>query len=320
MALNTIPILNEQQIIAALSKQENPFFSDYFAFYSSWLGGIIKDPRMMMLPIDDHMVHRGDGIFEAMKAEGRSVYLMEEHLERLFYSAEKISLHSPFDLPTQKNIILETLRVAGQENAAIRIFLSRGPGNFSVNPYDAIKPQFYVVIHRLCPPTADKYEKGVLIGKSDVPVKPSWMAQVKSCNYLPNVLMKKEAVDRQLDFVIGVDTEGHVTESATENIMMVDKTGVIIHPNFDSILRGTTMVRTCELARENGLSILSKPITIDDLRSASEVMITGTSLNVLPVVKYENDFIGNGKPGPIAKKLNEFVRNDIKSGPKRTVY
>jgi branched-chain amino acid aminotransferase len=315
-----IPIFNEEQISSALSKQENPYFKDYFAFYSSWLGGITKDPRMMMLPIDDHMVHRGDGIFEAMKAEGRGVYLMDEHLERMSHSSGKISLQFPFPLPTLKNIICETLRAADQENASVRVFLSRGPGNFSVNPYDAIQSQCYVVIHRLCPPTADKYEKGVFIGKSDIPVKPSWMAQVKSCNYLPNVLMKKEAVDRKLDFVIGIDSEGNITESATENIMIVDQSGAIIHPNFDFILRGTTMIRTCELARDNGFTVSAKPITIDDLLKAQEVMITGTSLNVLPVVKYENNLIANGNPGPITKKLNELIRRDIQSGPKRTPY
>jgi 4-amino-4-deoxychorismate lyase len=315
-----IPILDESQIVKAIAKKENPFFDDYFAFYSSWLGGIIKDPRMMMLPIDDHMVHRGDGIFEALKAEGRAVYLMDEHLQRLFDSAKRISLQSPYDAQTLKNIILETLRVADREDAAIRIFLSRGPGNFSVNPYDAIEAQFYVVIHRLCPPTAEKYSHGVTIGKSAIPTKPSWMAQVKSCNYLPNVLMKKEAVDRKLDFVIGIDSDGHITESATENIMIVDTNGTLVHPNFDYILRGTTMVRTCELAQENGFKTLAKSMTVDDLLAAKEVMITGTSLNVLPVVEYESKKIADGKPGPMAQQLNGLMKEDIKRGPKRTGY
>jgi len=315
-----IPILDEKHLSAALAKQVNPFFNDYFAFYSSWLGGIIKNPHLMTVPIDDHMVHRGDGVFEAMKAEGRAVYLMDEHLQRLFNSAEKIALQSPYDMASLKKIILTTLKAADQPEAAIRLFLSRGPGNFSANPYDAVSPQLYVIIHRLCPPDAEKYQDGVLIGKSYIPPKPSWMAQIKSCNYLANVLMKKESVDRQLDFVIGINELGHITECATENIMIIDKDETIVYPEFDLILRGTTMVRTCELAEQYGLKTLAKAITVDDLLSAKEAMITGTSLNVLPVVKYEQNFIGNGKPGAITQKLNKLLCEDIKSGPKRTVY
>lgn len=315
-----IPIIDEKQILEKLKSQKNPFFGEYYAFYSSWFGGIVKDPRLMLLPIDDHMVHRGDGVFEGMKAVGRSVYLMDEHLQRLFISAEKIALKSPFTIDQMKEIIFETLRVANQNEAIIRVFLSRGPGNFSVNPYDSVQPQLYVVITQLKPPSTEKYEKGVVIGKSEISSKSSWMAQIKSCNYLPNVIMKKEAVDRHLDFVIGTDAEGNITEGATENMMIVDQNGAIVHPILDNILKGTTMIRVCELARENGIATIVKSISIEDLKSAREAMITGTSLNVLPVVEFEGFKIGNGKPGPIVKKLNELMLNDIMKSVGRTSY
>lgn len=315
-----IPLLNDQQILEKIRVQENPFFKEYYAFYSSWFGGIVTNPRMMLLPIDDHMVHRGDGVFEAMKAVGRSVYLMDEHLQRLFISAEKIALISSIPLNDMKEIVLETLRVANQNEATIRIFLSRGPGNFSVNPYDSIKSQLYIVVTQLRPPSSEKYEHGVTIGKSDVPTKSSWMAQVKSCNYLPNVLMKKEAVDRGFDFVITTDDEGYIAESATENIMIVDQHGTLVQPTLDHILKGTTMTRTCELAREHGMTTDSRPISIAELQAADEVIITGTSLNVLPVVKFENEIIGTGKPGPIAKKLNQLMLEDIRNGTHGTAY
>lgn len=309
-----IPVLDEKQVFDQLMAQENPFFDEYYAFYSSWFGGIVTNPKMMLLPMDDHMVHRGDGVFEAMKVVGRSVYLMDEHLHRLFTSADMISIKSPVGLEALKAIVLETLRVANQPDATIRIFLSRGPGNFSVNPYDSIQPQLYIAIARLTPPVFEKYEHGVVIGKSKILAKASWMAQIKSCNYLPNVLMKKEAVDRDLDFVIGVDEQGHITESATENILIVDENNTIIHPPLDSILKGTTMIRACELASENGLACEIRPISVRDLQLAREAMISGTSLNLLPVVKFEQDKIGDGKPGSIVKKLNELMLNDIKSG------
>ncbi len=309
-----IPVMNKEQVLEKLMAKNNSYFEEYYAFYSSWFGGIVTDPHMMFLPIDDHMVHRGDGVFEAMKAIAGSVYLMDEHLTRFFTSAKRISLEPPFTPSELKTIILETLRVANQSEASIRIFLSRGPGSFSVNPYEAIGPQLYIIATRLTPPSSKKYEQGVLIGKSQIPTKPGWLAQIKSCNYLPNVLMKKEAVDRGLDFVIAIDDQGYVTESATENILIIDNQQTIIHPPLDSILKGTTMIRACELAIKNGYLCQSRLISIEDLNSASEVIITGTTLNILPVVKFENNKIGDGTPGPIAKHLNELMLQDIQFG------
>lgn len=315
----TIPIIDQNDLLQRLQQVKNPFFEEYYAFYSSWLGGIVKDPSMMFVPIDDHMVHRGDGVFEVMKAVDGAIYLMEEHLQRLFQSAASIALQTPYEIATIKEIVIATLQAANQPSALIRIFLSRGPGDFSVNPYDPVSSQLYVVITKLKAPKVEKYLEGVKIGKSLYPAKPSWMAKIKSCNYLPNVLMKKEAVDRHLDFVIATDVEGNFTESATENILIVDQSGTLIHPGLDSILKGTTMIRTCELAEQNNIPTQIRPISITDLTTASEVLITGTSLNVLPVIKFEETVIGTGKPGPIAKQLNELMLADITSGPCRTV-
>ncbi|MEO8400870.1 MAG: aminotransferase class IV [Gammaproteobacteria bacterium] len=315
-----IKLLDDQQIFKNLSAQANPFFEQYYAFYSSWYGGISKNPHLMLLPIDDHMVHRGDGVFEAMKAINRSVYLLDEHLQRLLRSAKTIGLTPTISLAEMKQIIIETLQAANQDDVIIRTFLSRGPGNFSVNPYDSVDSQFYVVITKLNSPTIEKYTQGVVIGKSAIPVKDSWMTQVKSCNYLPNVMMKKEAADRDLDFVISVDENGFLGESATENIMIVDQSGTIVHPELNHILKGLTMTRACELAREHGMPTEVRPMTLEDLQSAREAMMCGTSVDIIPVSQFENRHIANGKPGPIAKKLLDLIIEDIASGPYRTGF
>ncbi len=308
-----IQMIDEKQIIERIKARKNPFFNQYYALYSSWFGGIVTDPHLMLLPLDDHMVHRSDGVFEAMKAVGRAVYLLDEHLQRLSKSAQLIALDVP-DLDHISDVIRQTLQAANKDHATIRVYLSRGPGNFTVNPYDSIGAQLYVVITELKEPPMAHYEHGVSIGLSQIPVKSSWMARIKSCNYLPNVLMKKEAVDRKLDYVIGINEQGHITESATENIMIVDENGVLSHPILESILEGTTMMRACELAREQGVATCARKISMDDLKSAREVMITGTTLNVLPVVQLEDSSVGNGKPGLIAKRLNTWMIDDIKKG------
>jgi 4-amino-4-deoxychorismate lyase len=316
----SIPIIDDHQIIDSLSAQKNPFFKDYYAFYSSWYGGITTNPVLMLLPIDDHIVHRGDGIFEAFKVMNGAVYLFEEHLQRLNRSAEKVALKLPVPLEKIREIVLQTLQIANKNEATVRLYVSRGPGNFTVNPYDSVQAQLYVVVTKLTYPTAQAYIQGIHIGQSRVPAKQGLMAQAKTCNYLPNVLMKKEAVDRNLEFVIGVDPQGNITESATENIMIVDSQGIIVHPPLDNILRGTTMIRACELARENGMATEVRAIKTQEMPSAREAMIVGTTLDVLPAVKFENHIIGSGKPGPIAQKLQQLLLDDIKSGHKSIAF
>jgi branched-chain amino acid aminotransferase len=306
-----LDILDEKQVFENLNSQKNPFFSQYFAFYSSWFGGVIKNPRMMLLPMDDHMVHRGDGVFEAMKAVKGKVYLLDEHLRRLMTSAAKIGIQPKFSETEMKDILLQTFKISEQENALIRVYLSRGPGNFSPNPYDSVGSQFYVVITELHPLPEDKYRQGLRAGKSLVPVKNSWMATVKSCNYLPNVMMKKEAVDRGLDFVVGIDERGFLAEGPTENMVIVDQQGVLVHPEFDFILKGITMIRACELAKENGLATAVRSLSVSEIEKAREVMMMGTTLDVVSVVEFEGRKIGSGVVGPISRQLNEWVRKDM---------
>ena len=309
------PVLDSQQVWQNLNSNKNPFWDQYYAFFSTWHGGIIKDPgALMLLPMDDHVVHRGDGVFEALKTRGRKIYLLEPHLDRLKASADKIGLPLPMSLKEIAQTIVQTLKVADQSETLVRVFLTRGPGGFTANPYDALASQLYVIVTKLSPPPFEKYINGIKIGKSLIPVKEGFMAQIKSCNYLPNVLMKKESVDRSLDFTVGFDAQGFLAESSTENIMIIDAEGALTHPQLDKILKGTTMTRCFELAKKAGLNTAVKPISEKDLLSAREVIMSGTTFDILPVVSYEAQPIGDGKVGSEAKKLLDLLEDDMKSG------
>lgn len=321
----SIPILTPDQLLKNLQNNLNPFFKDYFAFYSSWLGGITQDPYLMLVPMDDRIVTRGDGVFETMKAINGGVYLLDQHLDRFFNSAQQIGLIPCFDQNKIKEIILETLRFTKDQhpylnNFMIRAYLSRGPGNFTANPYEPVGSQFYCVITRfnLTPP--EKYEQGVQIGCSEIATKPSWLAQIKTCNYLPNVLMRKEAIDKNLDYVIGLDLNNFLTESATENLILINNLGEIIYPKLDFILKGTTMTRLFELAEAQGFKIKSEDINLQDLKSAQEVFMIGTSFDLLPVVKFEQALIGSGQPGKFFKLFKSWLEKDMTDGPYRAKF
>lgn len=312
-----IPILDSQEVIVKISQKfsEQKSKPSYFAMYSSLYGGITLDPAWMLLPIDDHMVHRGDGVFEAIKFVGGKIYLLRDHLERLMRSAEAIGLKPYAEISKLQDILRATVSASNQSEGLIRVFMSRGPGSFSVSPFDTVGTQFFVIVTALMTPSAEKYEKGVSVGRSQIAVKPSWMAQVKSCNYLPNVMMKKEAIERGFDFVVGFDDRGFLAESSTENIVIVTADNKLVRPGLQNILRGTTMERTFELAQKlvaSGVlsAVGSQDITLNQVKNAKEIMMLGTTLDVLPATSFEGEKINQGTVGPVARALLKLLKQD----------
>jgi branched-chain amino acid aminotransferase len=317
-----IPRLSAQEVFLNLQNKAQPHLGNYLAMYSSWFGGIITDSRLMTLPIDDHLVHRGDGAFEALKLINGGLYLLEEHLARLFSSAEKLSLQCPYSELELKEIILATCEAAfaaqtqknkSEFSAIVRLFLSRGPGSFGPSPYDSVAPQFYCVVTRMQKPSVQKYSEGVSVVRSRIPVKESWFPTVKSCNYLNNVLMKKESVDEKVDFSVSFTPDGFLAESATENIVILNEQGVLAHPSLDYILKGTTMARLFDLVDisrkikvQRGADISEKEVL-----NARGLFMVGTTLDVMPVKSY------NGKNKvipPEAVLLLQILLQDQQAG------
>ncbi|QDK37538.1 aminotransferase class IV [Bdellovibrio sp. NC01] len=319
----SLAVLSPEQIQAKLLEKKYPAQETYYAMYSTWWGGVVKNPSLMMVPIDDHLVHRGDGVFEAIKVVDGRVFLIDEHLARLAKSAELLSLALPMSIAEIKRTCLELSAISGQQNLILRLYISRGPGGFTTNPYESVSSQMYLVATTLKPMPAEKYEVGVACGKSEIPPKDPWFARIKSCNYLQNVLMKKESVDRKLDFTVSFDAQGNLTESSTENIVILDKNGILVRPTLNQILKGTTMMRSFELAEalvKSGdiKAIEERNISEQDIYAAKEVMMIGTTLDVLPVSSFEGKKIGPGIAGPVAKKLLALLKEDIKKGPTST--
>ncbi|MFZ4395216.1 MAG: aminotransferase class IV [Kiritimatiellia bacterium] len=302
--------------VAALAGSRHSYQAKYFAMYSSQLDGLVMDPVLMQLPVDDHLVHRGDGVFETCKCVAGAIYLFDAHLLRLEHSAATIGIRWPAGMAAVRRLTLETVQAAAQRDCSIRIILSRGPGSFGVSPYDSPLPALYIVVYGLGRPFMDLHPAGATVGRSTIPAKPAEMAAIKNCNYLPNVLMKREAVDRGVDFVVGYDARGCLTEGPTENIGMVTCRRELVFPRLENILAGTTMLRLVELARpllNSGVlrTIEFRDILEEEVRTAAELLIVGTTLNVVAVRSYEGQTIGDGCPGPIWRQLQTLLEDDI---------
>jgi branched-chain amino acid aminotransferase len=196
------------------------------------------------------------------------------------------------------------------------MFVSRGPGSFSVSPNDTVGTQLYVVVTDLHTPNLALYQKGVQVILSKTPQKPYPFAQIKSCNYLPNVLMKRESLAAGADFAVGVTGEGFLAEGPTENFFFIDSEQNFVYPNFDYTLAGTTLIRVAELAKtlvSDGMlkSVVSKNLTMADLRQAREGAMVGTTLGVLPI----RDFAGVQWPAPgvVCTHLARLFKNELQS-------
>jgi branched-subunit amino acid aminotransferase/4-amino-4-deoxychorismate lyase len=315
----TIRTLTFDEVVDGLRRLNLPYHDAYLAMYSSWYGGIVRDPALMMVPIDDHLVHRGDGIFEAFKSVRGAIYLLNRHLDRLERSAAISFLTIPHDRDKLVRIILACVRAASVPECIIRVFVSRGPGGYTTNPYECPASQLYVVVTTLQRPAPEKYLSGATLRTSAIPVKPTFFAGVKSCNYLPNVLMKKEAVDAGVDYTVSLDENGFLAEGPTENIGIVTDRKEFIVPRFERVLRGTTVTRALELAQPLVAAgelarIIEADITPLQAREAAEIMMFGTSFDVLPVVQYDGHAIGTGRPGPFAARFQSLIEDDMVHG------
>ena len=303
-----------QEGAAALRR---PFHSRYLAMYSSVYGGIVTDPVLMLIPIDDHIVHRGDGVFETVKCLDGKLYNMAAHLERLQRSADAIACELPAALEDVIEAVRETVLAGGERDCLVRLYVSRGPGSFGVDANDCPRRELYVVATL---PSADFMTVhpggGSLKTVEDFGAVGA-MGGVKSCNYLRNVLLRKVARESGVDFAVAVDADGLLTEGPTENVGAVTSDGRLVFPRTGDVLVGTTMGRVLALAESlvaaGHLSAAGRgDLPAADLPAVSEVLVTGTSLGVTAITRADGRSVGTGEPGPVYRRLRALLEHDMR--------
>jgi 4-amino-4-deoxychorismate lyase len=286
--------------------------------YSSVLGGIITDPALMVLPLDDHMVHRGHSVFDTAILANGMLYQLDPHLDRFLRSAEMAHIPLPFPRERLRQIIIDTAAASARRDASVRYWLSAGPGGFGLGPAECVGSSFYVMIFKGESYPDSFYTEGVKVITSTVAIKPPFFARVKSTNYLPNVLVVLEAKERGADNGIFVDERGMVGESSNMNVAFVTKDRVLCHPPFDAILSGVTVQRMLHLARRLVMAgdlqdIVVAHVPVAEGKAAAEMMLLGSSIKVAPVVQWDGVPIGDGRPGPVARKLLDLWNEDVRS-------
>jgi len=296
----------------------------FSAFYSSQLGGIVTDPALMVILFDDHMVHRGHGIFDTAAIVNGKIYDLGAHLDRFIRSADYSKLRLPASREQMHEVIVRTTAASGARDGSIRYWISSGPGSLELTPAAGAEPGFFVMIFPGLAYPERWYTDGMKVITTTYPIKPALYAITKSTNYLPNVLMQMEAKEAGCDNGVFIDADGHVGESSNMNVAFVTADGIFRHPRFDQILSGCTSLRLLELApalQQRGLitGVDVSDLTVAEARQSREMLLLGSSIKVAPVVMWDGQTIGDGKPGPVSKALLELLEQDMRVARDRLV-
>ncbi|MDR2613041.1 MAG: aminotransferase class IV [Deltaproteobacteria bacterium] len=306
------PVLTPENFIEHSRAWRRDHHRNYFVMYSSVWRAFSTSPELWALPPDDHMTHRGDGVFEAFKCVGGRAYCLNEHLERLRESADALGIALPPDYAETLPLLRQAYRLGGSADFMGRICVSRGPGSFTVNPYDSAGPEYYFVTIRLPRPSPEAYARGAAVRTTPFPAQGEF-AGIKSCNYLHNVLVKKFARDSGADYAVSFDAEGFLAEASSENVVLVTRAGELVCPPWKRVLKGVTLTRALAIAeglvsRGTLKSAGNRDISREELWDVmAEAFLTTTSLDVMPITSWDGRPVGDGRPGPVARELRELI-------------
>ena len=315
----SLRVLNADQVLTQFKALRAKQPVEFWAFYSSQLGGVVTDPALMVIPFDDHMVHRGHGIFDTATLVNGKIYDLEAHLDRFLLSAQRSKLRLPVSREEMRDIIVQTTAVSNRRDGSIRYWLSSGPGSLELSPAAGAEPGFFVMVFPGLSYPERWYTEGLRVMTTTYPIKPPLYAITKSTNYLPNVLMQMEAKEAGFDNGVFIDAEGHVGECSNMNVAFVTLDGAFKHPKFDHVLSGCTVLRLLELARglrDEGLiaDVIVSDIPVAEAYTSREMLLIGSSVKVAPIVRWGDRPIGDGKPGPVAKALRRVLEEDMRTG------
>jgi branched-chain amino acid aminotransferase len=263
-----------------------------------------------VVSVFDHGFLYGDGVYETLRAYRGRVFQLAEHLARLERSASRIQLHLPVSLERLTDLVRESLSRNQLQEAYLRITVSRGAGEIGLDPALCKSPTLVIIAKPFQPYPESLYADGVsvIVAKTRRNLPEALPPQVKSLNFLNNILAKMEAKAAGAHEALMLNHQGELTEGTTSNMFVVQR-GRVRTPAVEcGILNGITRGLVLQLASELGIPSEETRLTVDDLLRADECFLTNTTQEVLPVTRVNGTMIGNGRPGEITRRLHASFR------------
>jgi branched-chain amino acid aminotransferase len=272
-----------------------------------WLNDRLVDEADAKISVFDHGLLYGDGVFEGIRVYDKRVFEMEAHVRRLFDSARAIRLEVPMSREDLTRAIETTVEANRIHEGYIRLVVTRGVGSLGLNPFTCKTGGLIIIADKIQLYAEELYEKGMrIISATTVRNHPLALPpQVKSLNYLNNILAKIEALDVDVPEAIMYNHEGFVAEATGDNVFIVRNHGIYAPPVEAGSLEGITRAVVIRLAKQEGLEVVEKNLTRYDLYVCDELFLTGTAAEVIGIVEIDGRAIGDGKPGPVTRLLRD---------------
>jgi branched-chain amino acid aminotransferase len=283
-----------------------------------WLNDRLVDEQDAKVSVFDHGLLYGDGVFEGIRVYGSKIFELETHLKRLYESAKVIRLDIGISLEEMAKATEATVKANNISEGYIRLVVTRGIGTLGINPMTCKKAQIIIIADKIQMYPQDLYEQGLkVISAATLRNHPlSLPPQVKSLNYLNNILAKIESIDAGVQEAILFNHEGYVAEASGDNVFIV-KNGTLCTPPIQAgALEGVTRGVVMSLAEMEKIEVVQKNLTRFDLYVADELFLTGTAAEVIGVVEIDGRKISDGKPGPVTqmlrKKFDDYAHDRMK--------
>jgi branched-chain amino acid aminotransferase len=280
-----------------------------------YINGKFYEKDQAKVSVFDHGLLYGDGVFEGFRSYNRLVFKLEEHIDRLFESARSIMLKPPLTREGLIKAVILTLKKNHLKDAYIRLVVTRGEGDLGLDPRKCNGNATVIIItDKIALYPEALYKKGLkIVTVPTVRNLPEALnPQIKSLNYLNNILAKIEALNAGSDEAIMLDSLGYVAECTGDNIFIVKGRHLYTPPQCMGTLRGITRDAVLEIARKEKIPAHEHVITRHEVYISDECFLTGTAAEIIPVVMVDGRIIGDGKPGKLTslllKKFREMTR------------
>jgi branched-chain amino acid aminotransferase len=267
----------------------------------------LVDEKDAVVSVFDHGLLYGDGVFEGIRAYNGRVFLLDEHLDRLYDSAKAIALNIPMSKEELSEAVVETCKANEIADGYIRLVVTRGKGTLGLNPYLCDKAEVIIISAKIQLYPQELYDNGLkIVTVGTIRNHPEAInPRIKSLNYLNNVMAKIEAINAGCMECLMLNHKGEVAEASGDNIFAVKNGVITTPPSSCGALEGLTRNKVMEIARESGYEVREAVMARYDLYVADEVFLTGTAAEIISVVDIDKRSIGNGKPGEVTGILAE---------------
>lgn len=282
-----------------------------------YINGKLVDRAKAQISVFDHGLLYGDGVFEGIRSYNGLVFKLREHIDRLFESMHTIMLQIPLSKKQLEEAVIKTLKANKLKNAYIRLIVTRGEGDLGLDPRKCPKPTIIIITDKIAlyPNPERLYRKGLelITVPTQRNIPEALNPQIKSLNYLNNILAKIEATNSGVQEAVMLSSDGYVAECTGDNIFIIKGKSLITPPAYVGILKGITRGSVIDIAAKQKIPVREELITRHDLFNADECFLSGTAVEIVPVVKIDGRVIAKGVPGKITLKLTKEFRKLTKT-------